>query len=76
MNDHVSKPEKVTGAETGRSARVGLGIRKTDSGVLTHGAARMRNGGVSAQTKGKKEKRIRQATAYFGICAIGTSTRS
>ena len=28
MNDHVSKPEKVTGVETGRSARVGLGIRK------------------------------------------------
>ena len=45
MNDHVSKPEKVTGAETGRSARVGLGIRKTDSGVLTHGAARMREWG-------------------------------
>ena len=45
MNDHVSKPEKVTGAETGRSARFGLGIRKTDSGVLIHGAARMREWG-------------------------------
>lgn len=61
LSDHVSKPEKVTGAETDRSARASLGIwaffgqNSTDSGLLTHGGAT--DEGMGEYPRSLREKR-------------------